>query len=199
MSRLADYRVDGGVALVTGAAGGIGSALSERLVRDGSNLALVDRNEEGLHEVAERLRVRRPDRRITVMVADLAAESAPAEVVERSLAEHGRLTLVVNNAGVALAGRFEQVSVADVDWLLAINLRSVLAVTSAAFAAPGSRLAPAPARNAPSARRFSSHPHMNFPRKWPREYPPNIARRGCRRMTKKRRAAQPVRARRPPV
>ncbi|MGA1595952.1 MAG: SDR family NAD(P)-dependent oxidoreductase [Candidatus Nanopelagicales bacterium] len=142
MSRQGDYVVDGGVALVTGAASGIGAALADRLVRDGSNLALVDRNEEGLHEVAERLRVRRPDRRITVMVADLAAESAPAEVVERSLAEHGRLTLVVNNAGVALAGRFEQVSVADVDWLLAINLRSVLAVTSAALPhlSPGSHI-----------------------------------------------------------
>lgn len=142
MSRQGDYVVDGGVALVTGAASGIGAALADRLARDGSNLALVDRNEEGLHEVAERLRVRRPDRQITATVADLAAESAPAEVVDRCLAEHGRLTLVVNNAGVALAGRFEQVSVTDVDWLLAINLRSVLAVTSAALPhlSPGSHI-----------------------------------------------------------
>ena len=143
MSRRDDYRVDGGVALVTGAAGGIGSALAERLVRDGSNIALVDRNAEGLHDLANRLRVRRPDRVVTAIVADLSEPDAPADVVAEALAQHGRLSLVVNNAGVALAGRFEQVSIADVDWLLAINLRSVLAVTSAALPslAPGAQIA----------------------------------------------------------
>ena len=142
MSRQPDYRVDGGVALVTGAAGGIGAALAERLVREGSNIALVDRNAEGLEDLAERLRVRRPDRQVTAIVADLAQPDAPAEVVAQAHAQHGRLTLLVNNAGVALAGRFEQVSIADVDWLLAINLRSVLAVTSAALPslAPGAQI-----------------------------------------------------------
>lgn len=142
MSRQPDYRIDGGVALVTGAAGGIGAALAERLVREGSNVALVDRNAEGLEDLAERLRVRRPDRQVTAIVADLAQSETPAEVVAQALAEHGRLTLLVNNAGVALAGRFEQVSIADVDWLLAINLRSVLAMTSAALPslAPGAQI-----------------------------------------------------------
>ena len=142
MSRQPDYRVDGGVALVTGAAGGIGAALAERLVREGSNIALVDRNAEGLEDLAARLRVRRPDRQITAIVADLAQPEAPADVVAEALAQHGRLTLLVNNAGVALAGRFEQVSIADVDWLLAINLRSVLAMTSAALPslAPGAQI-----------------------------------------------------------
>ena len=142
MSRQPDYRVDGGVALDTGAAGGIGAALAERLVREGSNIALVDRNAEGLEDLAARLRVRRPDRQITAIVADLAQPEAPADVVAEALAQHGRLTLLVNNAGVALAGRFEQVSIADVDWLLAINLRSVLAVTSAALPSltPGAQI-----------------------------------------------------------
>jgi short-subunit dehydrogenase len=135
--------VDGGVALVTGAAGGIGAALADRLVRDGSNIALVDRNAEGLQDLSDRLRVRRPDRRVTAIVADLSEPDAPAEVIRQALAEHGRLSLVVNNAGVALAGRFQQVSMQDVDWLLAINLRSVLAVTAAALPslAPGAHIA----------------------------------------------------------
>jgi short-subunit dehydrogenase len=130
------------VALVTGAAGGIGAALAERLVREGSNIALVDRNAEGLEGLADRLRVRRPDRQITAIVADLAQPDSPADVVAEALAQHGRLTLLVNNAGVALAGRFEQVSIADVDWLLSINLRSVLAMTSAALPnmAPGAQI-----------------------------------------------------------
>jgi len=142
MSRLAEYHVDGGVALITGAAGGIGAALAERLVREGSNVVLVDRNAEGLEEVAERLRVRRPDRRITTIATDLAEQDVAQEVVAEALRDQGRLTLVVNNAGVALAGRFEQVSMDDVDWLLAINLRAVLAVTSAALPhlAPGAHI-----------------------------------------------------------
>lgn len=133
MSRHSEYVVDGGVAIVTGAAGGIGSALSERLVRDGSNILLVDQDSDRLEEVAARLRLRRPDRRVTSLAIDLTAEGAPEAVVDRGLVDHGRITLVVNNAGVALAGRFEQVSMDDVDWLLNINLRSVLAVTSAAL------------------------------------------------------------------
>ena len=143
MPRQPEYRVDGGVALVTGAAGGIGAALADRLVRDGSNIALVDRNAEGLQDLSDRLRVRRPDRRVTAIVADLSEPDAPAEVIRQALAEHGRLSLVVNNAGVALAGRFQQVSMEDVDWLLAINLRSVLAVTAAALPslAPGAHIA----------------------------------------------------------
>jgi short-subunit dehydrogenase len=142
VSRLRDYVVDGGVALVTGAASGIGASLAERLVRDGSNLVLVDRNAEGLAEVAERLRVRRPDRSVTAIVADLAEPAAPEEVIAQALVDQGRITLVVNNAGVALAGRFEQVDVRDIDWLLAINLRGVLAVTSAALPhlAPGAHI-----------------------------------------------------------
>lgn len=131
MRRQPDYRITGGVALVTGAAGGIGSALAERLVRDGSHVALVDRNADGLREVASRLRVRRPDVRITEITADLADPAAPEAVIAEALADHGAISLLVNNAGVALAGRFEQVSVDDVDWLLDINLRSVLAMTSA--------------------------------------------------------------------
>ncbi|MFM1965970.1 MAG: hypothetical protein RL134_1695 [Actinomycetota bacterium] len=142
MSRLADYRVDGGVALVTGAASGIGAALAERLAREGSNLVLVDRNAEGLEAVVEHVRVRRPDRTVTAVVADLSERDAAADVVSQALANQGRITLVVNNAGVALAGRFEQVSMDDVDWLLAINLRAVLAVTSAALPhlGPGSQI-----------------------------------------------------------
>jgi short-subunit dehydrogenase len=142
VSRLADYRVDGGVALVTGAASGIGAALAERLAREGSNLVLVDRNAEGLEAVVEHVRVRRPDRTVTAVVADLSERDAAADVVSQALANQGRITLVVNNAGVALAGRFEQVSMDDVDWLLAINLRAVLAVTSAALPhlGPGSQI-----------------------------------------------------------
>lgn len=125
------YVIDGGVAVVTGAAGGIGSAVAERLARSGSHLALVDKDKEGLEAVAESVSARRPDRRVSVHAIDLAERDGAAELAEQVMAEHARVSLLVNNAGVALGGRFEQVSMDDVDWLLAINLRGVMAVTSA--------------------------------------------------------------------
>ena len=131
MLRRDRYVIDGGVAVVTGAAGGIGSAVAERLTRRGSHLVLVDRDKEGLAAVAERVRTRRPDREVSTHALDLTEKDAALELAEQAMAAHGRVTLVVNNAGVALAGRFEQVSMDDVDWLLSINLRGVLAVTSA--------------------------------------------------------------------
>ena len=125
------YVMDGGVAVVTGAAGGIGSAVAERLARAGSHLALVDRDKEGLAAVAEAVRVRRPDREVSTHALDLTERDAALDLAGQVIDVHGRVTLVINNAGVALGGRFEQVSMEDVDWLLAINLRGVLAVTSA--------------------------------------------------------------------
>lgn len=133
MPRPDDYVIDGGVALVTGAAGGIGSALAERLVRAGSHVTLVDRDGERLEELAAALRLRRPDRQVGIVAVDLAESGAPQSAVDVAVEQHGRLTFVVNNAGVALAGRFEQVSMEDVDWLLDINLRTVLSLTSAAL------------------------------------------------------------------
>lgn len=131
MLRRDPYAIDGGVAVVTGAAGGIGAAVAHRLARQGSNVVLVDKDKDGLDELVQTLRVRRPDRQVSAYALDLSEKDAAGELADRTLADHGRVTLVVNNAGVALAGRFEQVSMDDVDWLLAINLRGVLAVTSA--------------------------------------------------------------------
>lgn len=133
-----EYVIDGGVAVVTGAAGGIGAAVAERLAQSGSNLALVDRDKEGLAGVADRIRSVRPDREVSSHAIDLSEKDAAQELAEQALAAQGRVTLVVNNAGVALAGRFEQVDMNDVDWLLSVNLRAVLAVTSAFLPSLGS-------------------------------------------------------------
>lgn len=127
MSRRDRYVAAGGVALITGAAGGIGSAIAADLARRGSHLALTDRNGPGLDDVANGLRAQFPHLTITSCVGDICDRSVPAAIVDQTLAEHGRLTLLVNNAGVALAGKFDQVSMDDVDWLLEINLRATMA------------------------------------------------------------------------
>lgn len=127
------YAVAGGVALVTGAAGGIGSAISTDLASHGSHLALTDQNGSGLVEVANSLRARFPQLCITTYEGDVADRATPVQVTEQVMADHGQITLLVNNAGVALAGTYEQVSISDVDWVLDVNLRATMAFVSSAL------------------------------------------------------------------
>ncbi len=119
----------GGVAVVTGAAGGIGAALADVLAARGCALALADVDAAGLREVAARARnagVAVSEHRLDV--ADLAAVAAFPDAV---LAGHGRVNVLVNNAGVALGGRFEQVPAGDFDWLMSINFGGVVRMTRA--------------------------------------------------------------------
>ena len=117
------------VAVVTGAAGGIGRGIALALARRGCHLALVDIDAAGLSVTAseaEAIGVRAS--RHVVDVTDRATVAAlPATVRDA----HGRVDLLVNNAGVALGGSFEQVAEADFDWLMAINFEAVVRMTRA--------------------------------------------------------------------
>ncbi|PID55372.1 MAG: acetoin dehydrogenase [Micrococcales bacterium] len=121
----------GGTAVVTGAASGIGEQLSVQLARRASNLALIDRKAEELAAVAARLRAEHPQLRITHHVVDLADRDQVARVGEDVLAEHDTVTVLLNNAGVGLAGRLDQVSAEETDWLLQINLHAPIALVRA--------------------------------------------------------------------
>lgn len=123
------YVVDGGTAVLTGAASGIGRATTLELARRGSSLVLLDRDADGLEAVADEARRLRPDRSVVTHVVDLSDGDAALAAAEQVRDAHPHVHLLVNNAGVALAGRFDQVSMADVDWLLSINLRAVLLMT----------------------------------------------------------------------
>src|SRR4051812_17604806 len=115
-------------AVVTGAAGGIGRAISLSLARRGCHLALADVNETGLAETAQLAAATgvRITRRLDV--ADRAAVAAfPAAVTEG----HPGVDLLVNNAGVALGGTFEEVSEEDFEWLFVINFWGVVRMTRA--------------------------------------------------------------------
>ena len=119
----------GHIGLITGAGGGIGRALAVALADKGMHLALIDINEAGLAET-ERL-AGRPGLRLTrhkLDVSDRVAIMALPAEIER---EHGGLDLLVNNAGVAIGGTFEQVDEADFDWLFSINFYGVVRMTRA--------------------------------------------------------------------
>lgn len=119
----------GGVAVVTGAASGIGAALAEALADRGCGLALADVNEAGLAPVAERVRQRGVA--VSVHGLDVADADAVAAFPAAVLAEHGRVSVLVNNAGVALGGTFEQVPPVDFEWLFSINFWGVVWMTRA--------------------------------------------------------------------
>ena len=125
------YRFAGGTAVVTGAASGIGAALAPLLAARGSDLVLVDRDAERLAEVAAAVRAAHPAVSVHTAVVDLADPVATQRVADELVAAHPDTTLLVNNAGVALGGRFDQVTLDEFDWVMEINFRSVVRLTKA--------------------------------------------------------------------
>ena len=111
-------RFNGRVAIVTGAASGIGHAIMDRLLEEGASVLAVDLpgiglDEAGLHE------------RVATLGCDLTAEEAPARVVEAALARFAAIDMLVNNAGRGGRSRAGETSDADWDSLFALNLRAV--------------------------------------------------------------------------
>jgi NADP-dependent 3-hydroxy acid dehydrogenase YdfG len=115
---------NGKVAVITGAGSGIGRALAVDLAGRGARLALSDVNDDGLAETVDLATSAgaREVRTAHLDVADRAAFTAYAAAV----AEHfGRVDLVVNNAGVALAGDLVDLEYPDMDWIMGINFWGV--------------------------------------------------------------------------
>lgn len=138
--RLAPYRFDGGTAVVTGAASGIGAALAAALADRGSHLALVDCDESGLRSVADETRARHGGLEVRTYVADLAETSTLAGLAATIDADSGPVRLLVNNAGVALGGSFEQISLEDFGWVMRVNFDATVHLTHAFL--PSLRRAP---------------------------------------------------------
>jgi NAD(P)-dependent dehydrogenase (short-subunit alcohol dehydrogenase family) len=112
------------VVVVTGAASGIGRALALRLAREGiARLAISDVNAEGLDETSQLIGgaelVSPPV--VSTHVVNVADFEQMQKFVSDVVAQHGRVTHLINNAGVSLAGTVEEVSIADIEWLMNIN------------------------------------------------------------------------------
>lgn len=114
------------VAVVTGAGSGIGRATALAMARRGARLALADIDGAAVRQVARDI-----GPAATHHVLDVADRAAVAALPAQVLAAHGRVDLLMNNAGVALGGTFEQVADADFDWLMEINFGGVVRMTRA--------------------------------------------------------------------
>ena len=120
----------GRTCVITGAASGIGRALTLDLARRRALLALVDRDAEGLEQVATLAR-ELGAKDVSTYVVDLADGGDRLDLAAAVAERHGGADLLINNAGVALSGTFDQVSMKDFDWLLEINLHAVIRTTKA--------------------------------------------------------------------
>ena len=126
------------IALVTGASSGIGAATARRLAREpGAHVVLVARREDLLRALADELG------NATALAADLCDDEAPARIARTVEEQHGRLDLLVNNAGAAWRGRFGDAGWENVRRHMDLNFDATVRLTEA--------LLPLLRRSAPSA------------------------------------------------
>ena len=116
------------VFLITGASSGIGEATARRLAREGgSSLVLVARRAQRLAALASSL----GEHRVSFVAVDLLDEDAPARILEHLSERHGRLDLLVNNAGAAWRAKFADGGYENVRRTMAINFDAQLRLTEA--------------------------------------------------------------------
>ncbi len=96
------------VALITGGAGGIGSATAQRLLDEGAHVVLADINIEGAQERARELNARYGEGRALAVHVDVTSEEAVLESFATAILSYGGIDILVNNAGIAAASPFEQ-------------------------------------------------------------------------------------------
>ena len=113
------------VAVVTGAASGIGQALAIRFASEGvAGVAISDVNAKGLEATSSEIeKIGVP---VSVHITDVSKLDQVQQLADNVIAKHGRVTHLLNNAGVGLIGTFEQISLADFEWLMGINFWGVI-------------------------------------------------------------------------
>jgi 3alpha(or 20beta)-hydroxysteroid dehydrogenase len=112
----ATLRLEGKVAVVTGAAGGIGAESARRFAAEGASLLLTDADGSGAELLAAELGAR-----AISQAHDVASESAWQAVVARALEAHGRIDILLNNAGVFLAAPLQETSLEDFRRVMEVN------------------------------------------------------------------------------
>lgn len=126
-SRKGIARLSNSVAVVTGAAGGIGRALALGLRQKGCHLALVDVDQDGLAQLQRELRETGDHQRAaTTHTADVGDRVRMREVAREVVAAHGAVHLLINNAGIGYEAAFPQTSLDDWDAIIAVNLWGVI-------------------------------------------------------------------------
>ncbi len=117
-------------AAITGASSGIGRALALELAARGCDLALADLNLAGLESLAKEIAASHA-RRVTVRQVDVGDPRQIQSFAEAAIADFPNLGILINNAGVALLGQFEEYDQSQLEWLMGINFWGVVHGTRA--------------------------------------------------------------------
>ncbi len=112
------------VAVITGAASGIGRAVCVQLAKEGCDLALADVNQDGLREAARG--ARNLGRKVSTHIVDVSHKSSMEAFSEEVISEHGHVHLLVNNAGVSVTDMVENGNLEDFEWIMGINFWGVV-------------------------------------------------------------------------
>lgn len=124
-------KLDGKIALITGASRGIGKGIAEGFAREGAALILVARDLARLQQLEEALTAER--RNVVVMQADVTDEQQVQEAFQRTMQLFGRLDILVNNAGVFDGGPLDELTLEAWEKVMAVNLRGPFLCTREAL------------------------------------------------------------------
>ena len=120
------------VAVVTGAAQGIGRAIAETLARRGADVVVADLNVEKAEATAKEIAADTGRRAIAVQV-DVADNASAKAMIDRAIAEFGRIDILVNNAGITRDNLIMRMKEADWDLVLNVNLKGAFNCSKAAI------------------------------------------------------------------
>jgi len=128
-------KLEGKVAVVTGASSGIGAAAAEALAQEGAAVVVAARREDRLKELVGRIEGAGGHGRVLPVACDVSEEDQAHALIERAKSEYGRVDILVNNAGVMQLSKIEK-GLSD-EWrrMFGVNVLGLLYVTDAAIAA----------------------------------------------------------------